>query len=403
MGKHTPIPNSRRLLVRSDASSAGEDHLLLEPVAAPTEGQNDIAPLRQPELEPEPAEGESPAAPLPLPPPPSEAPVTQPMAAVRAEPPEADRTGLIDRWRRAATREGWLPLEYWSTSLGGGKPSRSKTGTNVWFEVSGQQWGVAVCPGTQRALWGGETLCLTFAPLLWRGQPMLHVLDAEKILAPLVWPVKPAALDGAVVVLDPGHGGANRGARNVATGRFEKDYTLDWALRAKPLLEQLGWQVVLTRTNDMDLSLPDRVAVADRVRADLFISLHFNSSATQSSLQGVESYWTSPVGLPTLLNRGFADNTVQAWPNNAFDAHNLRLALRVHQGVRSRIRGDDRGVRHARLLGVLRSQSRPAALVEGGYLCNPHEARRIADPNHRQLLAEGLADALREGPESFRW
>lgn len=403
MGKHTPIPNSRRLLVRSDASSAGEDHLSLEPAAAPPEGQNDIAPLRQAEPEPEPSEGESLAAPLPLPPPPTEPPVTPPSAAARRQPPEVDRTGLLARWRRAATREGWLSLASWSTSLGGGKPTWSKTGTNVWFEVSGQQWALAVCPGTQRAQWGSEALCLTFAPLLSHGQPLVHVLDAEKILAPLIWPVEPAALDGAVIVLDPGHGGANLGARNVATGRFEKDYTLDWALRAKPLLEQQGWQVVLTRTNDVDLSLPDRVGVADRVRADLFISLHFNSSATQPSLQGVESYWTSPVGLPTLLNRGFADNTVQVWPNNAFDARNLRLALRVHQGVISRIRGDDRGVRHARLLGVLRPQSRPAALVEGGYLCNPREARRIADPNHRQLLAEGLADALREGPGAFRW
>jgi N-acetylmuramoyl-L-alanine amidase len=206
-----------------------------------------------------------------------------------------------------------------------------------------------------------------------------------------------------VVVLDPGHGGANRGARNVATGRFEKDYTLDWALRTKPLLEQFGWQVVLTRTNDVDMSLPERVAVADRADADLFISLHFNSSATQSSLHGVETYWTSPVGLPSLLNRGFADNATQAWPNNAFDAFNVRLALRLHQAVTQRIRAEDRGVRHARFLGVLRPQLRPAALLEGGYLCNPREARRIADPDHRQLLAEGLADALREGPAAFQW
>jgi N-acetylmuramoyl-L-alanine amidase len=81
-----------------------------------------------------------------------------------------------------------------------------------------------------------------------------------------------------VVVIDPGHGGSNTGTRSAASERSEKYFTLDWALRVAPLLEAKGWRVWLTRTNDVDVGLTNRVAFADDHHADLFVSLHFNSA-----------------------------------------------------------------------------------------------------------------------------
>ena len=196
-----------------------------------------------------------------------------------------------------------------------------------------------------------------------------------------------------VVVIDPGHGGENSGTRSVADDHLEKEFTLDWARRLQPLLEENGWQVVLTRTNDMDVSLSDRVAVADRTNAALFISLHFNSGA-RSDQSGLETYCLTPTGMPSNVTRDYEDDTTRVFPNNAFDGQNLEYAFRLHQALVEETGEEDRGVRRARFMVVLRGQNRPAILVEGGYMSNLRQARSIADPDYRQKLAEAMAKAL---------
>jgi N-acetylmuramoyl-L-alanine amidase len=94
------------------------------------------------------------------------------------------------------------------------------------------------------------------------------------------------------------------------------------------------------------------------------------------------------------LTRGYDDTWTQSFPNNAFDAENQALAARLHGALFHAAGEQDRGLRHARFLGVLRGQKRPAVLLEGGYLSNPAEAQRIEDPGFRQKLAEALAAAL---------
>jgi N-acetylmuramoyl-L-alanine amidase len=179
----------------------------------------------------------------------------------------------------------------------------------------------------------------------------------------------------------------------VLDGVCEKEYTLDWALRLEPLLAAQGWQVFLTRTHDIDVPLSNRVAIAEEHQADLFISLHFNSAAPSQDQTGLETYCLTPTGMPSTLTRGYDDDVSLTFANNAFDAENLEYAVQLHRALLGVI-GTDRGIRHARFLGVLRGQNRPAVLVEGGYLSNPDEARRIADPAYRQKLAEALAAAL---------
>lgn len=252
-----------------------------------------------------------------------------------------------------------------------------------------------VRPNSQSAYWGRVEVRLGFLPQLIGDQIYLHALDIRKVLETLATGTSVSTPVNRLVVIDPGHGGANSGTRNVVTGRYEKDYTLDWALRLAPLLEQSGWRVLLTRTNDLTLALADRVAFAEAKRADLFLSLHFNATGNgNESPSGVETYCLTPVGMPSSITRGYADDARAVFPNNAYDDQNLRYALRLQTALLQVNGQKDRGVRHARFLDVLTGQNRPAVLIEGGYLSNPTEAKQIADPAFRQKLAEAVAKAL---------
>jgi N-acetylmuramoyl-L-alanine amidase len=99
--------------------------------------------------------------------------------------------------------------------------------------------------------------------------------------------------------------------------------------------------------------------------------------------------------MPSTLTRDWPDIWSQCFPNNAYDAQNLQLAVRVHSALVRAMGMEDRGVCHSRFDTVLRGQNRPAILIEGGFMSNPHEARLIESPEFRQKLAEAVADALR--------
>ncbi|MFO1489115.1 MAG: N-acetylmuramoyl-L-alanine amidase [Verrucomicrobiota bacterium] len=242
--------------------------------------------------------------------------------------------------------------------------------------------------------WNNLEVRLGFEPQMIGGQPFMHLLDLEKTIRPLLSPLEIPARTNRVIVIDPGHGGKNAGTESVLGNGNEKEFTLDWARRLGRILATNGWQVWLTRTNDTDISLSNRVSFAEERHADLFISLHFNSAAPAQEQVGVETYCLTPAGMPSTVKRGYEDDTAQAFPNNSFDEKNLQFALRAHQALVREAGLQDRGVRRARFLGVLRGQNRPAILIEGGYLSNPHEARRIADPQFRQKLADAVANAL---------
>jgi N-acetylmuramoyl-L-alanine amidase len=249
--------------------------------------------------------------------------------------------------------------------------------------------------GSQLTHWNNVELHLGFAPQLIEGQPYVHALDLNKTIRPLL-AGGPGLEFGPrpMIVLDPGHGGEDAGAKCVLDNHYEKEFTLDVVRRLQGLLTARGAQVLLTRSADYELALSNRVAFAEEHKANLFLSLHFNSAAPSPSETGLETYCLTPVGMSSSLTRGFADEVNTTFPNNAFDAENLELALRVHRAILEVNGHRDRGVRRARFPGVLRGQQRPAALVEVGYLSNPREARLIEDPAYRQRLAEALARAL---------
>jgi len=289
----------------------------------------------------------------------------------------------------------WVPLESWGSFNGLAKPVLLSGGKEPLYQLQSGNGLVLVKIGSPSVNMSGMQFGLGFAPRLIKGMPYVHSLDARKTFQALADAFFRLPATNRTVVIDAGHGGRDSGALGTTGHEQEKNYTLDWARRLTPLLEARGWRVVLTRTNDVELSLADRVALADRVNADLFLSLHFNSGIPNRDLVGLETYCLTPTGMPSNLIRDYDEDDVRAaHPNNAFDEQNVQLASRLHGSILRATGAVDRGVRRARFMAVLRGQNRPAVLIEGGYLSNVGEARRIAKPEYRQALAEGVARAL---------
>ena len=291
--------------------------------------------------------------------------------------------------------ETWVPFVRWCKTSGLCEPACLATAPLPTYALNTANGNLLFQAGSQVAHWDGIELRLGFAPQWIDRQPYIHALDLRKTLEPLMagnCHFCPRA--APVLVLDPGHGGEDAGARSAVDRGWEKQFTLDWARRLQDLLVTNGWQVFLTRTDDREIALSNRVAFAEDHNADLFLSLHFNSAGANTTQAGLETYCVTPYGMPSTITRGYSDDPTLTFPNNAFDPQNLQLAFRLHRTLLEVNGHRDRGVRHARFLSVLRTQQRPAILIEGGYLSNPREARMIADPAYRQKLAEAVAHGL---------
>lgn len=290
----------------------------------------------------------------------------------------------------------WISLNQWLQEHGLGPLRRLSAGPVESYALVAPQGVLTLTSGSPVARWDGAEMRLGFAPQSIADKLLVHSLDIRKNFEPLLRGHRPAANPDRLVVIDPGHGGSNLGTSSVTDPRTEKYFTLDWALRLAPLLRSLGWRVLLTRTNDTDVSLVDRVAFAEEHQADLFLSLHFNSAGNGiHEASGLETFCVTPTGMASSLTRGESDDASLVFPNNAFDEQNLQYAMQLHTAVLRACGQVDRGVRRARFLTVLRGQKRPAVLIEGGFLSNPAEARRVADPAFRQRLAEAVAAALK--------
>ncbi len=320
------------------------------------------------------------------------APAT-PHTPVAAPSPLAESRPLADRPRSLPPEQTWISLRRWAAERGFPAPHGLSVAPLASFSQNTTNGVLLVQEGSLKAYWDQLEFRLGFNPQFIGGQIFLHVLDLEKNVEPLLRGLDRTGGARRVVVIDPGHGGPNRGTRSAADGRWEKELTLDWALRLAPLLERSGWQVFLTRTKDEDVSLAGRVAIAEARQADLFLSLHFNHASGSGDQAGLETYCLTPAGMPSSLTRGYGDDPDQFFPNNAFDAENFQYAMKLQRTL-LQAGLPDRGVRRARFLTVLRGQKRPAILIEGGYLSNPAEAARIGQAEYRQQLAEAVAKAL---------
>ncbi len=317
---------------------------------------------------------------------PTVATVNSPPLTVRSNPPPV---------LKPAPFLTWTSFDHWAAENKIGALRRLSGGPTTRFYLEAKNGLLVLEIGSREAIWRGMEIHLGFAPEVIDGQIFVHGLDLEKNLVPLILGPPLTFGTNRVIILDPGHGGIAGGTISVLDKRPEKEFTLDWARRLKPLLEQHGWQVYLTRTNDMDIALSNRVNFAEAHHADLFVSLHFNSAAPDKRQSGLETYCLTPVGMPSTLTRGYPDFWSQVFPNNRYDRGNLQLAVQLHSALLHASGGEDRGVRRARFMGVLHGPPCPAVLIEGGFLSNAREAEKIASGAFRQKLAEAVANALK--------
>ena len=185
------------------------------------------------------------------------------------------------------------------------------------------------------------------------------------------------------IVLDAGHGGMDPGAVGRG-GKREKEVVLDIANRLRRLLASDGFRVVMTRSDDRHMPLSERNDLGKN-GADLFISLHVNA-ARASSASGIET-WIAPAGL--LGFRWLSGNY-----SRQIHAQNRAFAEALQRGMTAQTGAKNRGVKEGSF-AVLSGLQIPAALVEMGFLTNPAEAARLAQPAYRQRLAEGIANGVR--------
>lgn len=170
------------------------------------------------------------------------------------------------------------------------------------------------------------------------------------------------------VVIDPGHGGPDPGAVGIG-GLRETDVVLDVSLQMARLLQARGVDVVLTRTTEVDVDLPPRVALANASNADAFVSVHANAlSMSRPDVNGIETFF-------------FEGGSRRS---RALAAALQQQMLAISPG------SPDRGVRTARFF-VIRRTVMPSALVEMGFVTGSLDASRLADPNFRRRMAIALA------------
>jgi N-acetylmuramoyl-L-alanine amidase len=193
------------------------------------------------------------------------------------------------------------------------------------------------------------------------------------------------------IVLDPGHGGFDKGA--TSTFGNEKTYALDVARQLRPLLQAKGFKVVMTRENDVFIPLEVRARIANATKDSIFVSIHFNSTSTNPSATGFEIFSLTPRGAPSTNDESLAIHFVNMQAGSPMEAQSFELSAAVYHSMLGHIEEFDRGIKRARF-AVLRQTKIPSVLVEGGFLSETGDAKRIADPGWRKQFAESLCTGI---------
>jgi N-acetylmuramoyl-L-alanine amidase len=297
----------------------------------------------------------------------------------------------------AATRGGYVRPNYVSLS----EWARANVFTVHWAErdktlqLDGRgahlTFNVDARSDARRAQINGVQTWLAFPILYQNGRALISQIDLENTLGPVLSP--PANRRGVTIktiCLDAGHGGRDPGNR--AGSNEEKKYTLLLAQEVSTLLRAAGFNVVLTRGSDTYVDLGERPEIARKRGADLFVSLHFNSTEEgRNEVRGAEIFCLTPAGATSTNARGEGDTR---WvTGNKNDERNMVLAYQMQKSYERNLGVEDRGVKRARFQ-VLREATMPAILIEGGFMSHPAESRKIYDPVFRKQAAKAIVDGI---------
>jgi N-acetylmuramoyl-L-alanine amidase len=189
----------------------------------------------------------------------------------------------------------------------------------------------------------------------------------------------PLLVQNFCIFLDPGHGGHDVGAQSISKPRYqEKSLNLITAQFVKSFLQQLGYQVLMTRDGDKFVSLDKRTQIANecKPKPTLFVSIHYNS-APSAEAQGIEVFF------------------YQSKEKKERYLKSKRLAQAVLKNVLVQTKAKSRGVKQGNFV-VIRDTTMPAVLVEGGFVTNEAELQNLKEPLYLKRLAWGIVRGIEE-------
>jgi N-acetylmuramoyl-L-alanine amidase len=243
---------------------------------------------------------------------------------------------------------------------------------------------------TRKAEINGVQVWLAYPIVSQNGSVLISQVDLSETIGPtLAPPANPRGIRVQKICIDAGHGGTDPGYQ--VGGNDEKKYTFLLAQEVRTQLKAAGFDVVLSRTTDFKVPLDERTAIARRAGADVFVSLHFNAFPQDTQIHGTEVYCCTPPGAYSFNSRGEGDT--RWFPGNRNDEKNMLLAYQVMKSYEKNLGIEDRGVKRGRLQ-VLREATMPAILIEGGFMSNPAEGKKIYDPMYRKQMARALVEGI---------
>src|SRR5437763_5708913 len=246
--------------------------------------------------------------------------------------------------------------------------------------------------GSREAMINGARSWLCFPLIEQEGKYLVSRTDVAKTIEPLVRPQRVHNVGKVqTVVLDPGHGGHDKGA--VSRYGNEKDFALDVARKLRPLLQAKGLRVVMTREGDYFVPLDVRAQIANAARNSIFVSVHFNATNDDRNATGFEIFSFTPRGAPSTSDNAVTPTSLSMQAGTVVDNQSLALSACIYHSVLGHIPEYDRGIKRARF-AVLRLTKVPAVLIEGGFLTERAESRLISNKDWRGKLAAAIATGV---------
>jgi len=218
-------------------------------------------------------------------------------------------------------------------------------------------------------------LCFLFSPSLGFAsslKPEKSLAKSESLSARSAVPLK---IKNPVIFIDPGHGGEDYGTNTLEKPTaYEKNLTLSTAKLVRTYLKKRGYNVVMTREGDETVSLKDRASLANKGRASLFVSIHYNSAPNKSA-DGLEIYY------------------YQSDKDRIRSLESKMLAEDLLRRCCSNVNAKVRGVKHGNF-AVIRDTNMPAVLIEGGFLTNIKEQEKIRTAQYQRSLSQAIAASI---------